>query len=542
MDNAVFKTKERTTASMEINCARWYINQLAGVSKGKAYDDIEIPTTIRITDGRIRVAQEFEDWGRPIMPHRPDPLPPFDMGQIPKVWRKLIADIAESNSVPAEAVYVLKLAQLGSLIGNKLMISPKRYMVEWKEAHNIFAVYVSKSGTRKSQMMKISREPMIRLQKTIDESYNSDIRDHSRVVEMLEPQIKELEKRIKEISLDLLDDDNPLDRENLESTQNQLEKLKNNCEPPMKRQLVVHSATPEKLLEILANNPTGSMVMYNELTELLQKFGKIGYENYRTMIMDAWDGYQSYSHQTKHNGDIHIDKMCLSLYGAIQPSMFYKYIKEIYNGVNDDGFFQRALYVINESDKASEAVDISFNHSQYFKEYEIYHKAYEMEPSADDVKFTKEALELLMKYETEMNDKAVNARSDALGSFISKNIGKLVTLASNIQYLLNNGEELKEVDTDAFHMAKYLMDRQMSHIDSMFPSDSVRGLSEFIDEIRSGIIPKETTMYNLSRIKKKYFGDIDNRNKLMAELTKRNIVKAEKSGQSVVIKTSPYLS
>lgn len=535
--NAVFLTKERTTASPHLNCARWYINQLCNNNRRKSLREIEIPTDFITVSEAINV-QEFPGWDRPIMPEVLPKAPPFELEVIPPVWRQLVDDASSSNNVPAEACFMILATQLGAILGNKRWIRPKKNNTGYCEAHNIYTVYVSPSGTRKSQMLRIMSEPVRRLQKRIDAKYDKDMLKFQQQLELVDPQIQELEKRIKEESKNLLDDEG--NKEYLESMQQKLENLRELTVPPARHQLIINSATPEKLLSIMENNPSGSMLVFNELSDLLNKFKKNGYESYKEMIMNAWDGYQSYTHQTKHNGDVRIENMCLGLYAAIQPSMFNQHIQEIYDGRNDDGFWQRPFIILNQEGNDPTAVDINFNHDQYFDSYEIFHKAYDI-GEGDSVTFTEDARKLFMEFETRMSAMAQNEGNGAVSSYWAKNIGKLASMASIMQFLMNNGEMHQKVSLEALQRAMYIVERQINHVRNIFPSDSVLGLSEIIELMRSGIIPSATTMRELERKHKKYFGKTKHRNELMRELVKRNIIKTVKVGTSIEVHVSPYV-
>lgn len=538
-DNMVFLTKERSTPDPRLNCARWYINQLCNNSRGKSLKEIELPTDFADTSKSVDInVEEYPGWDRPIMPESLPEPPPFALEVIPDIWRNLVEDAASANNVPAEACFMILATQLGSILGNKRWIRPKKNNTGYCEAHNIYTVYVSPSGSRKSQMLRIMSEPIRRLQKRIDGEYEKELQKFQQQLELIEPQIQELEKRVKEESKQLLDDEG--NKSYLESMQQKLENLREMAVPPSRHQLIINSATPEKLLSIMEDNPSGSMLVFNELSDLLNKFKKPGYESFKELIMNAWDGYQSYTHQTKNSGSIRIDNMCLGLYAAIQPSMFNKHIEEIYEGNNDDGFWQRLFIILNLNGNDPKAVDIDFNHDQYFDEYEIYHKAYEV-GDGDSITFTEDARQLFMEFETRMSSMAQNEGNGAISSYWAKNIGKLASMSSIMQFLMNKGEMHQKVTAEAVQRAMYLVERQINHIRNIFPNDPVIGLTDVIEDMKSGLMGSQITMRNLKRDYKRYFGDHRKRNRLLSELQKRNIIKREKQGQSEIVHISPYV-
>lgn len=539
IDNMVFKTKVRYTASPEINCYYWYINQLKNNNAKKPIAQCEVPLTLK-NEPIIDLSVVNEGWAHPILPDSNNSiLPPFDLNVVPPAWRELVKDAAESNSLPYEACFFLLLTELSAVIGNKRIIQWKKQNKEWREAHNIWSVYIARSGTRKTQLLRLLSEPMRKLQKKINDDYEKKKKEIVRLQEVVEPQIAELEKRLKEEAVIAIDSND--NKEYILETQMKIDALKDSIEIEPRKQLVVKSATTEKLLILMQQNQDGIMFAYNELAELIGQFSKKGYETQRQIIMDSWDGLGSASYQTKNSGDVFIDTACASLYGAIQPSIFRKHVLDIYNGKNDDGFWQRPFIISNESNKAVEAIDVEFDHDKYYKAYEIFYKAYEAEKSDAPIGSHYLAYEEYMEFESRVNNMSFSEGNDAIGAFWGKFTGKIVKIASLIEFIKNDGVFVKEISLESFRSALYIMDRQITHIRNLFPRDSVYGLSDVVYMMRAGIIESGTTTYKLSRSHNKYFGNKEQSNALIAELVERNIIKVEKRGTSTYIEISPYI-
>lgn len=539
-DNMVFRTKVKYTASPEINALYWYSNQLMQNNRCKPAAACETPISLT-TKAKVEVDSKYDGWNRPDIPDDSrTKLAPFDISVVPEKWRQLVKDAGDSNSLPYEACFFVLLTQLSSVIGNKRVIQWKKQNKEWREAHNIWSVYVARSGTRKTQLLRTLSEPMRRLQKRINDDYEKEFKEVEKRREVIEPQIVELKKRLKEEAIMALDDGEDGKKYILE-IQTQIEALEKSIEINPRRQLVVKSATTEKLLILMQQNQTGIMFVYNELSELLAQFRKKGYETQRQIIMDSWDGLGSASYQTKNSGDVFIDTACASLYGAIQPSIFSRFMNEIYKGQNDDGFWQRPFIIHNDSSEAVGAIDVNFDHNRYHDAYEIFYKAYDVEKSDEPISSSYLAYEEYMEFESRVNNMGFNANNDAVGSFWGKFTGKIVKVASLLEFIKNNGVFPREVSLESFREAMYIMERQIQHIKNVFPEDGVYGLSDVIYMMRSGIIENKTTAYKLSRTHSKYFGDKKMSNELMRELVNRNIIKTKKEKGATVIEISPYI-
>ena len=540
MENRVFMTKERTTASAALNCARWYVNQLCVVSKGKPLDQIEIPRTL--VDITMKSHQSFEGWEPPIFPEKAPPLEPFDINMVPEVWRSYVKDAAEANCLPLEACFMFLVNALGSVIGNKKLVMAKKKNKSWRESNNNWFIYVSPSGTRKTQLLSVMSEPLKRLQKSVNATYRDKLREVEALKEIIEPQIKELEKRLKQEAIENLDNGGQNEHV-IEGIQTQLSALKGSIKDLPKKQFIINSTTTEKLLEILENNQEGSLMVYNEISELISQFNKKGYETYRQILMDAWDGINSREYQTKNSGNCYIEKLSLGLYGAIQPSIFKRFVDEIAKDKNNDGFWQRPFIVVNTSDKPTPAVDIEFDFEKYHNAYDVFFKAYEIDHDSTPVRANdNEVHALIMQYEEKMNRMGFEEKVGAIGSFWGKFIGKMVKLCSILQFVINRGGETTEISMEAYRMAEYIMDRQYKHIRSLFDNEPVEGFNEIVFEMKTGMFPSEILLSDAKKRFGKYFRNERQSNEMLTELTKRNIIKAPKKGRGYEILISPYIS
>ena len=459
-------------------------------------------------------------------------IDPFDYKAIPKPWRKLALAIADANSLPLESVFVMMLTQLGSILGNKVLIQAKRKNKSWLEAHNIWSIYVSRSGTRKSQLLNTVSKPVYMLQAEHDISYKEAKKAYNNEKDILEPQIASIEKQVKQYAVE--QEKSP----EIKILQEQLDHLKSKLEPPVRKQLVVKGVTPEKLIEIIDQNDTGTFLVYNELSELLNMFKKKGYESMRTLLLDAWDGVNPMSYQTKHSGEVFIDMACVSIYSSVQPSMLKKDIQDLSNGYGDDGFYQRSFFVFNDNPDM-EAIDIEFDHNQFFKEYSIYGKAFYLERTETPVIFDDLAYDEFIEYEERILKMISQEENEAICSFYSKMIGKVVKVASMMEFVKRDGDMHQKVTLASLVDAIYIMDRQIIHVQKMFDQNKKSLLKTCIQEIKEGIIESGQTLYQLERKHSRYFKNDTTRHFIVEELVKRNIGKLVKNKKGYKLLVSP---
>ncbi len=84
---------------------------------------------------------------------------------------------------------------------------------------------------------------------------------------------------------------------------------------PVSRRLITQDATPEKLHEIMRDNPAGVFVIRDELSGWLATLDKPGREAERGFFLSAWNGDTGYTMDRIGRGSIHVEACCVSMLG-----------------------------------------------------------------------------------------------------------------------------------------------------------------------------------------------------------------------------------
>jgi putative DNA primase/helicase len=106
--------------------------------------------------------------------------------------------------------------------------------------------------------------------------------------------------------------------------------------------LITHDATFEKLHEILAHNPTGIIVIRDELSGWLATLDKLGREGERAFFLTAWNGDSGFTMDRVGRGSVYVEHCCISMLGAITPARLRNYlIDTLEDGPTNDGLLQR---------------------------------------------------------------------------------------------------------------------------------------------------------------------------------------------------------
>jgi hypothetical protein len=122
--------------------------------------------------------------------------------------------------------------------------------------------------------------------------------------------------------------------------------------PPAKpTRCIINDATSEKVAEILSRDPSGSLMVHDELAGWFDSFERYSSGSSRAFYLSCWNG-GSFSKDRVARGakdpaaEIHVDNLALSILGGIQPDRLAKL-----RDLTSDGLLQRFLPVLMPSAK-----------------------------------------------------------------------------------------------------------------------------------------------------------------------------------------------
>jgi hypothetical protein len=117
--------------------------------------------------------------------------------------------------------------------------------------------------------------------------------------------------------------------------------------PPRPLRCIINDATPEKVAEILSRDPSGSLMVHDELAGWLGGFDRYSSgQPARAFSLQSWNG-GPYTQDRVGKGkrdvdaEIHVDNLALCILGGIQPDRLAKL-----SDLTSDGLLQRFLTVL----------------------------------------------------------------------------------------------------------------------------------------------------------------------------------------------------
>ena len=257
------------------------------------------------------------------------PVPPFDQRLLPKVFRDWISDIAERMQCPIEFLAVGVMVAVGSVVGNRAGVQPKKRDISWVEVPNVWGAVVGRPGVMKSPALAQVLLPLRQLETAALNAFTATQAQYELDKMKYVADMKAIESLIKK------------------GTPVSPGQLPVQPIEPQPQRYLINDSTYQKLGEILSGNPHGVLVFQDELFGLLMRLDTNGQESSRAFYLEAWNGQQDYTFDRMGRGTVRIPRLCFSMLGGLQPSKLREYLRSaVYGGKGDDGLAQRLQMLV----------------------------------------------------------------------------------------------------------------------------------------------------------------------------------------------------
>lgn len=274
-------------------------------------------------------SDSINNWGE-LKPIKLDyDVPSLRPDQLPSDFRPWLTDCCERMQIPLEFMAVPAVVAASSLIGRQIGIFPKKYD-DWLVIPNLWGAIVARPGYFKSPAIAEALRPFDEIcdqasknAKQIEMKVQSEVEVLEGIEANLEDQVR---KNVQKNNFD-----------SLTALKDHLAKIKNQksvlSTPGVRYK--TNDATIEKLAVILQENSNGLLVVRDELAGWLNQMEKSGHEGAREFYLEAWNGYGSFTVDRVGRGTTHIDALCLSILGGIQPDKLFSYMENLRNSSFD---------------------------------------------------------------------------------------------------------------------------------------------------------------------------------------------------------------
>ena len=310
---------------------------LTGLEAVKQAIDAAKPVEQKTDPVGLRISDSNSVGKGNVPPTPPEPLPAlpdvlaFDYSYLPDALRCYVQDISERMQCPPDFAAVGVLVMTATIIGRKVGIRPKRHD-NWTVIPNLWGAVVGNSGVMKSPTLAAALSPIKKLQAAAYDVFNKEKAEHDAQAELakLQQSVKKTKARAS------LKKDQSADVKGL------LQSSETDDAPILMR-YITNNASYEALGELLMENPNGLLVEADEIIGLLKQLDAGGQEVARSFYLTAADGDKPYTFDRIMRGKgLHIDALCLSIIGGIQPGVLAEYVRQATGGgAGADGLLQR---------------------------------------------------------------------------------------------------------------------------------------------------------------------------------------------------------
>lgn len=265
------------------------------------------------------------------------PVEKLPLKIIPDPLREWVKDVSHRMQVKADMVAIGAMIAAGALIGSGCGIRPKQND-NWLVIPNLWGAVVSDPGTLKTPALHEALGPLRRLEAEAKSKYDNDLAYFEAENEAFKAKRDAIKYKMQKTA-------RGNDGGDIDSLKTELMGLEE-LEHPVWKRFITNDATIEKMGELLEQNPRGILLFRDELTGLLSSWDKEGREADRAFYLEAWNGYSSITTDRIGRGTVHVDNLCVSILGGIQPAKLLSYLYQATSALDNDGFTQRIQLMV----------------------------------------------------------------------------------------------------------------------------------------------------------------------------------------------------
>ncbi len=368
--------------------------------------------------------------------------PAFDaLALLPQTLADFVMDEADRMPCPPDYVAAALLVALGSVIGTKLALKPKR-RDDWIVTPNLYGGVVGDPSAKKTPAISTAMRFLDRLGAKETEILAEREKVYEAELAAFEAFQGAVKASMKKAAT------GKTDGLKMTAAMQDLQDLAP-PEKPHARRFKSNDATVEKLGDLLTRNQAGILVFRDELIGLLASWDKEGKEGDRAFYLEGWNGTGSFNIDRIGRGELYVKNLCLSVFGGIQPDLLERYLGGIANSLDNDGRIQRFQVLVypNAVDwewrdrypvkGAREAVRDLFDRLASFDPLQD-----GASPADDFVKlphlcFDDAAQELFIEWSTELHTKLIASEQNPL---MQQHLGKFEKLFCSVALILHIAE------------------------------------------------------------------------------------------------------
>ncbi len=314
----------------------------------------------------------------------------------PEYVQEIIYHYAEAKGYPIEWFIQSFLGAASTAMGRSLTLNTGNYT----SIANIWAIILGKKGFNKSEPLKDAFKPVRRFQIDIQKQWDAANQ------ELEEYKANNSKAKVAEL--------------------------------PKAKKVVLSDVTPEKLVMILADNPKGCGMVYDEIAGFVGRFNRYSAGSDEQMFLSLFNG-ESITRDRMSGADAYAEHSYLTIIGSTQPSV----LKDVFFGKSASGFFDR--WLISRPDSVVKPYPNMFgiNPVEEAKYGELLYKLLRLEFNADyheQMTYTPESGKLVRDYQCEIINIENATDDDELRGILAKMeiyLHKFALICQMIEYAVS---------------------------------------------------------------------------------------------------------
>lgn len=269
---------------------------------------------------------------------RPQPIPlvstlppvkPFVLSMLPDSIGGFVGDTSARLQVSPDYLAVGALATIAGLVGSKKRICPKQ-QDNWAVTPTVWAAMIGAPSSMKSPCLSAVLQPVYAIEKELAKAHENALAFHGCASELAEVNLKSVKQ---EAAKKFKDDE--------AAGVKMVQEATFSAKPPVRQRYILNDATVEMCAVLLSENPTGMLLVRDEMSGFLDKVSKEEFQVDRAFYMECFEGNNPFTCDRIGRGTTVIKNCVLSMIGGIQPSRIAPLIRSAMEGKLDDGLAQR---------------------------------------------------------------------------------------------------------------------------------------------------------------------------------------------------------
>ncbi|MGZ8373313.1 MAG: DUF3987 domain-containing protein, partial [Nitrospira sp.] len=299
-----------------------------------------------------------DDWPdiQPVKDELP-PVPALPIKMVPPAFRLWIQDVSDRMQCPPDYVAAAAVVTAGSVIGAGCGIRPKKHD-DWTVVPNLFGGVVARPSLLKTPAISEAMKPLEGLEGAAKQAFDVAMHTYAGEHEAHKARKEALQADMRKVA-----NGKARSGQTMDELKKAFAELKEPAAPVWRR-YKTNDPTIEKMSELQADNPRGLLLFRDELIGFFATLEKDGHEADRAYYLESWNGVHSYTSDRIGRGTIHVDNLCASLFGGIQPTKLSSHLYAAMRGHNNDWLVQRLQVFVYPDEPATwRLVDTPINTS-----------------------------------------------------------------------------------------------------------------------------------------------------------------------------------